>query len=244
MNLRVKAELVIQVVIFYSIGSYLVELENSGAEHLTFFLWSERVVATIFTAEYLIRWARAEDKRRYPARLMAIVDLLAVLPFYLTFLVDLRSLRLLRTLRLLRLLKFYRYNEAVQTLVASFARVRWQLQVMGFAVGLVTMVSSLLIYECERDAQPIAFARFSDALWWSFATLTTVGYGDKFPITGAGRLVAVGSALAGLGIFGTFVSLVGGAFVATLQEKRDAASRGLSPSGDVQEATTKEGNSE
>jgi voltage-gated potassium channel len=129
------AEIFIQIVIFYSLATYLIELEVCRTEHSLaghpFFLWSERTVAVIFTAEYLIRWRSSEKKRSYPTSPLAIIDLLAILPFYIGFLVDMRSLRLIRTLRVLRVLKIYRYNVAWRKLVETYKGVRHELYLLG-----------------------------------------------------------------------------------------------------------------
>lgn len=221
-KLITTAEVFIQVVVFYSLFMYFIELEFTNTEHSKnspFFLWSERVVAGIFTIEYLVRWACAKDKLRYPFRLMAIIDLLAVLPFYIGFMVDMRVLRLIRTLRVLRLFKFYRYNEALQSFVISFNKIRHELYIIGVAIFFLVILSSTLEFEFERKAQPEMFARYSDAVWWSVITLTTVGYGDKYPVTLGGRFTAIGTLVLGLGIFGTFLSLIGSAFMETIQNK-------------------------
>ena len=216
-------EFFIQAVIFYSLGTYFIELEFAGTEHSKegwqFFLWSERVVAVIFTIEYLIRWICAKDRLRYPFTPMAIVDLLAVLPFYIGFMVDLRVLRLVRTLRILRLFKFYRYNEALRSFVISFNKIRRELQVIGVAIMFLVFLSATIEYEFERTAQPEMFTKYSDAIWWSVITLTTVGYGDMYPITIGGKITAIVTLVIGLGIFGTFLSLIGSAFMETLQSK-------------------------
>ncbi len=87
------------------------------------------------------------------------------------------------------------------------------------AIFFLVLLSATLEYELERTAQPEMFAKYSDSIWWSVVTLTTVGYGDKYPVTMGGRLVAVGTLVVGLGIFGTFLSLIGSAFMETLQTK-------------------------
>lgn len=222
MRSRRYLELFVQALIFYSIGTYFLELEFTNTEHSTgFLLWSERVVAALFTIEYFVRWV-ASRSLFYPLRLNALVDLVAILPFYIGFLVDLRALRLVRTLRVLRLLKLYRYSAAFQNIRNAFVRVRYEFGIIGFAVFTVGWVSSVAIYELERERQPEVFGHLSDAMWYVVVTLTTVGYGDKIPVTGAGRLVAVCTMVVGLGLFGTFVSLVGGAFLEEVRQKRPA----------------------
>lgn len=217
------AELFIQFLIFYSLATYFVEVEflktENSREGLKFFLWSERIVAIIFTIEYIIRWWISKNKLNYPFTWMAIVDLVSILPFYIGFMIDLRSLRLIRTLRVLRIFKVYRYNKAMNNFAISFSKIKRELQVIGVVVFVFVFLSSTIIYEIERVAQPEAFDSYSDAVWWSVVTLTTVGYGDAYPITDLGRIVAGITVVLGLGVFGTFISLIGGAFINTMQEE-------------------------
>lgn len=213
------AELFVLLLIAYSLVTYFIELEFTTLADHDFFIWSERIVTVLFTLEYLIRWV-ASRSVTYPLRPMAIVDLVAILPFYVGFLVDLRALRLIRVLRIVRLFKLYRYTDALQAISNAFFRVRYEFAVVGFAVLTLGLICSVAIYELEKDAQPEVFAKFSDAIWYTLTTLTTVGYGDKVPITAGGRLVAVVLMIGGLGLFGTFVSLIGSAFI---EEIRNAA---------------------
>src|SRR6266540_3031114 len=222
--LRRRLELFIQALIFYSIAAHFVEVEIVRSERSTgFWLWSERVVATIFTIEYLVRW-RLSRSWLYPFGPMAIVDLLAVLPFYVGFLVDLRSLRLIRTLRVVRLFKFYRYSSALQNIGAAFHRVRHEFAVIGFALFVVGWCGALAIHEWERERQPEVFGRLTDAIWFVLVTVTTVGYGDKVPVTAEGKLIAGAIMIAGLTLFGTFISLIGGSFVEQIRRARTQAS--------------------
>jgi voltage-gated potassium channel len=214
-------ECFIQIVIFYSLITYFIELElgcsENSREGQLFYLWSERTVAAIFTIEYLIRWYFSK-KLFYPFSPLAIIDLAAVLPFYIGFLVDMRALRLIRTLRILRILKFYRYNDAMRRFILSYKKVQHELYVLGTAVIFLVFLSGTIIYEAERKVQPDMFAKYSDGLWWSLITLTTVGYGDKYPITTAGRLTACVTLMIGLGLFASFISLMGSSFASTFNE--------------------------
>ncbi|MBA2226711.1 ion transporter [Thermogemmata fonticola] len=208
-------------VILYSVVIFTVELEWSAeTEELPpFFAYSELAITAFFTVEYFVRWA-ASRSWRYPFKPMALVDLLALLPFYLTFLVDLRALRLIRLLRLVRLLKLYRYTTALHSIRNAFHRVRYEFGVIGFALFTLSWICAVILYESEREAQPEAMRHFSDAAWYVIVTLTTVGYGDKVPVTPLGKLTAAALMLGGLGLFGTFVSLIGGAFVEELRLRR------------------------
>ncbi len=223
-------ELLAQAVIFYSIVSYFAESELGTAgyslETSEFFHSSERIVGAFFVVEYLYRWAIAKNRLRYPFTVLAVIDLLAVLPFFLVLAVDLRSLKLIRTLRILRLLKLYRYNSALYKVLYGFRKVKDELVVLGFTIVILVTVSSVAMHEFEHEVQPEKFRRLSDAVWWSFVTVTTVGYGDVSPMTAGGRLVAVLTMIVGIGIFGTFVSLIGSSFLATFREaeQQDATS--------------------
>jgi voltage-gated potassium channel len=216
-------EWTVQGVIFYSIGAYYFEAELTEAHRLssgsTFWLWNERAIAAFFTLEYLYRWATAPDRRRYPLTSMAIVDLLAILPFFVGLVIDMRALRLVRTLRILRLFKLYRYNAALQKVIRGFSRVKHELAVVGFVLVIMILFSSVAMYEFEHETQPKAFARLPDAMWWSFVTLTTVGYGDIIPVTAGGRIIASITMTVGIGIFGTFISLIGSSFIDTMREE-------------------------
>lgn len=213
-------ETLVLLLILYSIVILFVELETTdGAESTGFFLGSERVVAVLFTVEYVVRWV-ASRRLSYPLRPMAVIDLLAILPFYLGFLVDLRVLRLVRVFRIVRVFKLYRYTTALQSIRNAFFRVRYEFGVVGFAVLTLLLVCSVVIYELERDEPGTAFVRVSDSVWYSVVTLTTVGYGDKVPATTGGKMVAVVMMVGGLGLFGTFVSLIGSAFLEELRQRR------------------------
>jgi voltage-gated potassium channel len=232
-------ELFIQVVILYSIVTHFLEVEHTDPEHaVEFFFWSELVVATLFTVEYLVRWI-ASRSLWYPLRPMAVVDLLAVLPFYVSSLIDLRSLRLVRTLRVLRLFKLERHNHALQNLLNAFHRVRHEFAIVGFAALVVVWCSSLAVFELEREVKDGGFGRLSDAVWFVLVTVTTVGYGDKVPHTAGGKFVAGCTMIAGLALFGTFISLIGTAFLEEVRRSIRQAS-GAAPGGPDGEAAVPE----
>lgn len=173
----------------------------------------DAVSVIIFTAEYLLRvWSSAEhvgakgrnkfEKRlRYIASPLAVVDLLAILPFYLGAFINL-DLRALRIFRLLRLFKLVRYSPAITSLSRVFARERHALFAAFLIMVGILFVSATLAHLVEGKAQPAAFGTIPDALWWSLTTLTTVGYGDVVPVTDMGRML------------GAFVMLIGFAFYA------------------------------
>jgi voltage-gated potassium channel len=202
-------------------------LESVGTIAIRFgtaFRAFEAASVAVFTVEYLLRiWsATAEPRYSYPvtgrlrkaAHPMVVIDALAILPFYLPALgVDLRFLRALRMLRIFRILKIGRYSRATQVIGRVLIRKKEELVVTLAAVGLLLILGSSILFLLEHDAQPDAFSSIPAAMWWGVATLSTVGYGDIYPITGAGRLVGAMVALLGIGLFALPAGILGGAFL-------------------------------
>jgi voltage-gated potassium channel len=153
----------------------------------------------IFSLEYIARIYVADKKLKFVFSFFGLIDLLAILPFYLSFGVDLRSLRVLRMFRLFRLLKLVRYNKAMRHFTRAMLMAREQI-ILFMAVTLVLIYFAAVgIYYFENEAQPDHFASIFDSLWWSIVTLTTVGYGDVYPITLGGRIFTFFILLIGLG---------------------------------------------
>jgi voltage-gated potassium channel len=198
------------------------------------FRCTEIVSVTIFSAEYLLRlWVaplKYPDKRplvaalKYALSFMAIIDLLAILPFYLPFIfpIDLRSLRLIRLLRLLRLLKMNRYTTALSAIGAVFKRKSAQLASSFFVVALLMVVSSILMYTFENPMQPAVFRNALSGLWWAVATLTTVGYGDIYPVTAAGRVVSAVIALLGIGLVAVPTGIISAGFMEDMSKSESS----------------------
>jgi voltage-gated potassium channel len=210
-----------QLVVVYSVAMLFLESElnaSGGATRSeTFWIWNERILLGLFTVEYLLRWLTAKDRTRHPFTLLAFIDLLAVAPSLVGLALDLRSLKMLRTLQMLWVFKLYRYHGALALVITGFRRVKHELAVVGLVAVIVVLCSSVAMHGFEHAAQPEKFARLSDALWWSFVTLSTVGYGDIYPVTFGGRVVAVITMILGTGIFGTFISLIGSSFLASMR---------------------------
>lgn len=215
-------EYVVRFFVFYSILSYFLEIELTGSDHSQgFWLWNERFCALFFTAEYITRWIISDNRRHFPFKFLSVIDLIAVLPFYAGFFVPEEYLAVIRTLRILRLLKLVRYSPALLVITDSIKKVKKELYVLGYVIFILVLLSSAMIYQFEREAQPDKFAKPSDAVWWSFVTLATVGYGDLAPVTIGGRIVAVLTMTCGIGIFGVFVSLIGSAFMVKMKEEKN-----------------------
>ena len=154
----------------------------------------------VFTLEYLARIYIADKKLKFIFSFFGLIDLLAILPFYLSFGVDLRSLRVLRMFRLFRLLKLVRYNKAMRHFTKAMLIAREQIILFMVVTLVLIYFSAVGIYYFENEAQPDHFASVFDSLWWSIVTLTTVGYGDVYPITPGGKIFTFFILLIGLGI--------------------------------------------
>ncbi|MCJ8502468.1 ion transporter [Desulfatitalea alkaliphila] len=143
-------------------------------------------------------------------------DLVAILPFYLSTGLDLRSVRVFRLLRLFRVITIMRYNAAMARLKHAFHLAREELVLYLSASGIILYLASVGIYHFENPAQPQIFASVFHSMWWAVATLTTVGYGDIYPITAGGRIFTGLVLLIGLGI----VAVPAGVVASALSEAR------------------------
>lgn len=193
------------------------------ARYAAEFFVFEVISVAIFTAEYLARlWTAVEmpflrrlspfKARVYSAtRPALIIDLLAILPFYLSFLLAI-DLRVLRTLRLLRFLKLSRYSPAMHSLLRVIVNESRALVGAGLLLFAAVLFASAGIYYLEHEVQPEAFGSIPDAAWWAMATLTTVGYGDVTPVTALGRVFGSIVMITGLCILALPVAIIATGF--------------------------------
>ncbi len=152
---------------------------------------------------------------------LAIVDLLAIAPFYLPMLipVDLRFLRALRLFRILRVLKIGRYSEAMRLFGKVLKAKRAELVTAVFVLVVLLIISSSILYYVEHGVQPDKFTNIPEAMWWGTVTLTTVGYGDIYPVTPAGKLLAALISLMGIGLFALPAGLLSAGFIEEIRKK-------------------------
>lgn len=177
----------------------------------------EVIGVTIFTIEYALRLYFSRKRFQFIFSFFGIIDLIAILPFYLSLGLDLRSIRAFRLLRIFRILKLARYSAAMNRFHRALLIAKEELILFLAITGILIFFSAVGIYYFERDAQPEQFASVFHSLWWSVVTLTTVGYGDIYPITAGGRLFTFCVLLIGLGI----VAIPTGIVAAALQQARE-----------------------
>ncbi|MDH5698095.1 MAG: ion transporter [Nitrosopumilus sp.] len=153
---------------------------------------------------------------------MMLVDLSAILPFFLPFVVtDTRFIRIIRLLRLFRLFKLARYSDPMQTLGEVFKSKAGDLAVAFFILFIVLIFASSLMYYAEHEAQPEIFSSIPASMWWGVITLTTIGYGDAYPVTIAGKIIGGGVAILGIAVYAIPTGIMASAFTEELRKKRD-----------------------
>ena len=191
------------------------------------FLAFETVSLYIFSLEYGLRvWSCTASphyrapfwgRLRYIRTPLALIDLLAILPFFLSFTFDLRSLRMVR---LLRLAKLGRYSVALQTIGHVLLAKQEELVTLMGLLFLLLLGASSCMYFAEHHAQPDQFSSIPATMWWGIATLTTVGYGDIYPVTELGKAIASVIAILGIGIFALPAGILGAAFLEEFQSHK------------------------
>ena len=216
--------------ILLNVAAVMLETEAGVyRQYKSFFDYFDLVSVIIFTIEYLLRvWSCTHDRKyshwfwariRYMLTWGALIDLAAILPFYLhRFLdFDLRVLRILRLLRLLRIFRLTAYMKSSRLVANVFRHHKQELLLSLVLMTGLIIISSCVMYFAEHHYQPDKFRSIPDTLWWSIVTLTTIGYGDMVPMTGIGRILTSVIALAGFALFALPAGIITAGF---LQETR------------------------
>ncbi len=202
-------DLFIQILIAISIISFTIEtLPDLSSSTRSILNIIEVSIVIFFTIEYLLRVIVAEHKLKHIFKFSTIIDLLAVLPFYLSTGLDLRSLRIFRLFRIARVLKLVRFTNAIDHFSRAYKEIKDELEVFFIAMIFLLYLSAVGIYYFENPAQPELFSSIFHSLWWAVTTLTTVGYGDMFPITAGGKLFTFFVLFIGLGIVAVPTGLI------------------------------------
>jgi len=196
-------------------------------------LWS----IVVFTAEYLLRmWSctvipgysgAVAGRLKFAVSPFMLIDFIAIAPFYMPFLgVDMRVLRLVRIFRVFRLGKLIRYSKAIQTLIQVVSDKRAELGTTLFLILITALFSATIIYHFEHGAQPKVFSSIPAAMWFTVTTLSTVGYGDAYPITPIGKMITAFVAVLGIGLYALPAGILGAAYTGAMnREKEKTVSR-------------------
>jgi len=217
-----RFDIVIQILIVLSLLAFSIEtLPNLSEQTKEYLYYFEVFCVTIFTIEYLLRFIFAKKKLGYIFSFYGIIDLLAILPFYLSFGIDLRSVRIFRILRVFRILKLARYNSAIDRFKKAAFSAREEIVLFAIITGILLYLAAFGIYIFENEAQPEKFASVFHSLWWAVSTLTTVGYGDVYPVTMGGKIFTFFILIIGLGIVTVPAGIVASALSTSVKKKSD-----------------------
>ena len=191
----------IQLLILISLISFSIEtLPNNSVNTKETLLIIEIFCVSVFTIEYILRVLVAKKPFQYIFSFYGVIDLLAILPFYLKAAIDLRALRAFRIFRIFRALKLIRYNRALHRFHIAARIVKEEMVLFFIVTGILIFLSASGIYFFENEAQPETFSSIFHSLWWAIVTLTTVGYGDVFPITVYGKIFTFFVLIIGVGV--------------------------------------------
>jgi len=211
----------IQILIIISLIAFSIEtLPDLSEETYAFLGGIETIIVLIFSIEYLLRILVAEKKLSYIFSFYGIIDLLAILPFYISGSVSLQTLRVLRLVRLFRILKLTRYNEALKRIKKAIYIAKEELILFSIVSLMLLYLAAVGIYHFEHAAQPDIFKSIFDSLWWAVATLTTVGYGDIYPITMGGRAFTFAVLMIGLGVVAVPAGIISSALSAVRKTEK------------------------
>lgn len=202
----------IQTLIVLSLISFSIETLPNLSSNLRIWLgYFEIFSVVVFSAEYLLRIWVSNKPLSYILSFYGIIDILAILPFYLVGFLDLRFLRAFRILRIFRALKIIRYNKAIRRFGIAFKLVKEEIVLFAACTLILIFITSASIYYFENEAQPETFKSIFHSAWWSIVTLTTVGYGDVYPITLGGRIFTFFVLMIGVGMVTVPAGLVASA---------------------------------
>ncbi|WBX76492.1 ion transporter [Tenacibaculum ovolyticum] len=220
------------LIIINMIAIILESYKGINTSYFLYFNILEIFSIIVFSIEYLLRiWisdliypdiSPTRARVKYITSFMGVVDLISILPFFLPYFIkiDLRILRTLRLFRLLRLLKLNRYFKSLSVIKNVIVKTKSEILVTVFMVFILLILASTLMYNIEKNAQPEAFQNIGQAMWWAVATLTTVGYGDIYPITGLGKILSAFIALLGIGIVALPTGIISSAYIEEIRELR------------------------
>ena len=212
-----RFDIFIQSLILLSLVSFSIEtLPNLSDKLINFLNIFEFITIVIFSIELLLRLILTSPPFKYVFSFYGIIDLIAVIPFYLSVGVDLRSVRIFRLFRLFRIFKLLKYSSAIDRLNSAFSEIKKEITIFIIGAFFFIYVSSIGIYHFEHKVQPEIFKSVFHSMWWAVTTLTTVGYGDMYPVTTGGKIFTTIIVFIGMGMIavptGLFASAISKTF--------------------------------
>ncbi len=221
--------------IILSVGEMALETDdNIYIPYKKYFDAFDFFTVMVFSTEYIIRiltahladpnyskhQSRAKSIKHYIFSFGGIVDLVSIIPYYLTFTsIDLRVLRSIRLLRFFRVFKIARYNSSIDLIIAVIREKRSELSVVMGLIIIVMIIASFMMYYAEQDTNKEMFPNVLSCFWWSIVTLTTIGYGDVYPVTFIGKIVGALMAILGIGLVAMPTGIISAGFLEKINEK-------------------------
>ena len=207
----------IQLLILLSLVAFSIEtLPNNSDELIEFLYVFEIFCITVFSIEYFLRILISNKPFNYIFSFYGIIDFLAIIPYYLSS-IDLRFLRAFRVFRVFRAFKLIKYNKALNRFQIAYRIVKEELTLFLVVIVILLFIVSAGIYFFENQAQPEVFKSIFHSSWWSIVTLTTVGYGDVYPITLGGKIFTFFVLIIGVGV----VTVPAGLVATSLSKARE-----------------------
>jgi voltage-gated potassium channel len=214
---------VVQLLIFTSLTAYAIEtLPGNSPTTQSILYWIETICIFLFTIEYILRIYIAEKPFKYIFSFYGIIDFLAILPFFMIATYDFMALRAFRIFRVFRAFKLIRYNKALNRFHLVAKLIREEVILFLIVTGIFIFLASAGIYHFENAAQPELFTSIFHSGWWAIVTLTTVGYGDVYPITVGGKVFTFFILMIGVGIVTIPAGLVASALTKARQMEDEA----------------------
>lgn len=196
-------------------------------DQTTTFIWFDKISVSVFIIDYLLRWLTADYKLPnrpkwqafllYPFTILAIIDLLSIIPSFTVFNRALKLFRITRLLKILRVFRFMRYSKNMRILFKVLYKERHILFTVFLIAIAYIVVTALIMFNVEESAM---FEDFFDALYWATTTLTTVGYGDIYPATDLGRLISMFSAIFGVAVIALPSGVITASYLEELREEK------------------------
>lgn len=225
-------ELVIISLILLNLAIGILDTFPLPGDADTLIAWADLCIITIFTIEYVLRLWTSDllypelppwrARIRYAFTPLAVIDFISIFPFYLPILVGypISIIRSIRVLRLFQIFKMGRYITGLASMGAVLVERRFQLVSSLVVIFLFMLMASVLMYSVEHPVQPDVFQNAFSGLWWAITTITTVGYGDIYPITAAGRVISGIIALLGVSLVAIPSGIISAGFAQQIEKKR------------------------
>lgn len=229
-------DMVIICLIMLSVGELVLASVPGMLDHYFWlFVIVEVVTAVVFSIEYILRmWSCTADERyqkplsgriRYALTPLVLIDLISILPYYLTLLIPGVNVTFLRTLRVFRFFKLGRYSRSFRIMIRVLKRNSEALLGTVFIIMVVLIIAASLMYQIEYSAQPEVFSSIPEAMWWGIVTIATIGYGDMVPITPEGKILGFVISLVGIGLFALPAGILASGFSEVIKEEEEKKKR-------------------